>query len=239
MSKNNLNIRFAIISSLLLHSVAFAVIFSFSNNFTSPNSSIIEVKIEKFDQERNIEQKNSTKYELKKTSNKNNNEIELSNVPRINHNLKKNNSNHEVKKQIGNKTVKISRKKFEVKDNYSNQIKSTSSTKQSKKQPNFSKIEKTGIKSKVRYKIGSHNNPHPVYPLIARKKGWEGKVIVQADVDKVGNVTYIKILKSSGYKALDKVSLETLKKWKFTPAKLGSNFVNDTVYIPVNFVLKK
>ena len=93
-------------------------------------------------------------------------------------------------------------------------------------------------KSRAEFKIGSHDNPHPEYPLIARKKGWEGRVIIHADIDNTGKVTYIKILESSGYEALDNVSLNTLKNWKFTPAKFGNKFIEDSVTIPVNFLLE-
>ena len=41
-----------------------------------------------------------------------------------------------------------------------------------------------------------------------------------------------------GFKVLDNASLETLKKWKFTPAKIGNKFVDDTVKIPVKFLIK-
>ena len=30
---------------------------------------------------------------------------------------------------------------------------------------------------------------------------------------------------------------ETLKKWKFTPAKIGNKFIDDTVNIPVKFLI--
>ena len=91
-------------------------------------------------------------------------------------------------------------------------------------------------KSRAEFKIGSHENPHPEYPLIARKKGWEGRVIIHADIDNTGKVTHIEILESSGYEALDSVSPNTLKNWKFTPAKFGDKFIEDSVTIPVNFV---
>ena len=42
--------------------------------------------------------------------------------------------------------------------------------------------------SKALYKIGSINNPHPPYPLIARKKGFEGKLILEVLVNEDGNV---------------------------------------------------
>ncbi len=110
------------------------------------------------------------------------------------------------------------------------------------KNPKFSSNQKlskiiTPPKSSATYKIGSEKNPYPTYPLIARKKGWEGRVILQTDVDKGGNVKYIRILESSGFKVLDDVSIETLKKWKFKPAKFGNKFVDDIVNIPVKFVL--
>ena len=93
------------------------------------------------------------------------------------------------------------------------------------------------LKSSATYKIGSEKNPHPIYPLIARKKGWEGKVVLQTDVDKQGYVKFVRILESSGFKVLDDISIETLKTWKFKPAKLGNKFVDDIVNIPVKFVL--
>ena len=110
--------------------------------------------------------------------------------------------------------------------------------------PNFSSNQKsikivTPPKSSATYKIGSEKNPHPTYPLIARKKGWEGRVILQTNVDKEGNVKYIRILESSGFKVFDDVSIQTLKKWKFKPAKMGNKYVEDIVNIPVRFVLTK
>ena len=97
---------------------------------------------------------------------------------------------------------------------------------------------KSNFASSATYKIGSAKNPHPTYPLIARKKGWEGRVLIQAEIDREGNVSEIKVLESSGFNVLDNASLETLKKWKFTPAKIGNKFVDDTINIPVKFLIK-
>ena len=120
-------------------------------------------------------------------------------------------------------------------------IKNTDNTKKplNYKIENFSENQKAQsiFESSATYKIGSAKNPHPTYPLIARKKGWEGRVIIQAEIDSEGNVSEIKVLESSGFKVLDDASLETLKKWKFTPAKLGNTFVDDTVNIPVKFLI--
>ncbi len=120
-------------------------------------------------------------------------------------------------------------------------VKNTDNTKKplNHKIENFSENQNTQsiFESSATYKIGSAKNPHPTYPLIARKKGWEGRVIIQAEIDSQGNVSEIKVLKSSGFKVLDDASLETLKKWKFTPARFGNTFVDDTVNIPVKFLI--
>ena len=73
--------------------------------------------------------------------------------------------------------------------------------------------------SKALYKIGSINNPHPPYPFIARKKGFEGKLILEVLVNEDGSVKSTSIRESSGYEILDTVSKETVEKWTFIPAK--------------------
>ena len=93
--------------------------------------------------------------------------------------------------------------------------------------------------SKATYKLGSEKNPHPPYPIIARKEGWQGKLVLHVFINKNGGVKNIELLKSSGYKVLDNVSLETVKKWSFKPAQLGKRYVEDKIKIPLRFVLDK
>lgn len=50
------------------------------------------------------------------------------------------------------------------------------------------------------------------YPLMARKMGMEGKVIISFIVRESGEAEEIKILKSSGFSLLDKNVIETIKK---------------------------
>lgn len=99
--------------------------------------------------------------------------------------------------------------------------------------------KKVNVKSvsKAVYKIGSENNPHPPYPLIARKKGWQGQLTVNVLVNQNGWVDKINIKKSSGYKVLDEISLKTIKKWYFIPASSGKENIKDELIIPIRFVL--
>ena len=91
--------------------------------------------------------------------------------------------------------------------------------------------------SKAIYKIGSINNPHPPYPIIARKKGLQGKLILGVSVNNDGSVKNVSIKKSSGHQILDKVSKETIEKWIFVPAKKLGLAVEDNIQVPIRFVL--
>jgi len=49
------------------------------------------------------------------------------------------------------------------------------------------------------------------YPLVARKRGWQGKVIVALDVNKAGDIHNINIKQSSGHAILDKNAVRTFR----------------------------
>ncbi|MEN8189128.1 MAG: energy transducer TonB [Thermodesulfobacteriota bacterium] len=51
-----------------------------------------------------------------------------------------------------------------------------------------------------------------VYPLIARKKGWQGRVLISFTIYRDGSVKDISIIKSSGFRILDKNAVEVIKK---------------------------
>lgn len=80
-------------------------------------------------------------------------------------------------------------------------------------------------------------NKPPVYPAIARRRGYEGVVMLSAEVLIDGTVGNLKIKKSSGYKILDRSALETVRKWKFEPGREMGYPVTMYVEVPVRFVL--
>lgn len=49
------------------------------------------------------------------------------------------------------------------------------------------------------------------YPMIARKMGWQGKVLISFVVCRDGSVKDIRIIESSGFKALDKNAVEVIR----------------------------
>lgn len=80
-------------------------------------------------------------------------------------------------------------------------------------------------------------NPPPKYPLRARKKGYEGNVIIEVLVDKRGNVMDLKVFKSSGYEILDQSAMTAVKKWLFEPGTRDGKAAKMWVRVPIRFQL--
>jgi len=86
--------------------------------------------------------------------------------------------------------------------------------------------------------LGTHANPRPEYPEMARQRGQEGKTVLLVDVNSQGAPAEIQILKSSGYLLLDKAAITTVWRWKFIPARKGGLPVPGQVVLPVEFCLR-
>lgn len=117
------------------------------------------------------------------------------------------------------------------------EVKSNSNTDKKDEFDYIFKNNKNNQFYKAQYQLGTKNNPSPPYPLLARKKGWEGTVILIVMVNEDGSVKEVNVEKSTGFHILDLASLQTIKKWFFIPAKKGKKNVKDTIKIPVRFTL--
>jgi len=81
------------------------------------------------------------------------------------------------------------------------------------------------------------NNP-PMYPRIARRRGWQGNVLLLAKIDKNGFVQKLRLEQSSGYALLDRTALETVRSWQFKPKYQQKQLVGYELRIPIQFELK-
>ncbi len=81
-------------------------------------------------------------------------------------------------------------------------------------------------------------NPPPSYPEVAKRRGWEGKVVFEALILKSGRVGSLDVVASSGYKSLDQTARKAIYRWKFKPATSFGISIDSQVEIPVNFSLK-
>lgn len=82
-------------------------------------------------------------------------------------------------------------------------------------------------------------NPKPPYPDLARRRGYEGTVILSVLVSRDGSAASVRVAQSSGYSVLDRSALETVAGWRFVPAKLDGEPVEMEVEVPVRFQLER
>jgi len=81
------------------------------------------------------------------------------------------------------------------------------------------------------------SNPLPVYPLIARKRGHEGGVILRLKISNHGDCEGVQIKTSSGSTFLDEAAIAAVKSWKFTPALRGVSPTSDEIDVTFDFRL--
>ena len=79
--------------------------------------------------------------------------------------------------------------------------------------------------------------PAPLYTKVAILAGIEGVVIVEAVIDKVGEVKEVKVLKALRM-GLDKSAVEAVRRWRFEPATLNGKPVAVIFNLTVNFRLR-
>ena len=81
-------------------------------------------------------------------------------------------------------------------------------------------------------------NPSPEYPPIARRRGYEGTVLVEVLVNREGRVEDLRLSQSSGYPVLDQAAMASMRGWLFEPATINEKKVEMWVKVPVRFHLK-
>jgi len=78
-----------------------------------------------------------------------------------------------------------------------------------------------------------------LYPEWARRKGIEGEIKAQIKVEPKGEVREILVVKTCGFKELDQVVIECMRKWKFSPLPFSANQIDQDGLITFKFSLKK
>ena len=88
------------------------------------------------------------------------------------------------------------------------------------------------------YKADYLNNPRPPYPMVARRMGYHGKVVLDVEVLAEGKAGDVKLHQSSGYDILDNAAMQTVKTWRFTPARRFGQAVTQRFLVPIKFSLE-
>ena len=77
------------------------------------------------------------------------------------------------------------------------------------------------------------HNVTPKYPREALEKGLEGDVILQATIDRKGNIASLNVAK--GDPILAEAAMEAVKKWKYRPYVLNGEPVEVLTTIKIQF----
>jgi periplasmic protein TonB len=88
--------------------------------------------------------------------------------------------------------------------------------------------------SRPRYDL----NPSPEYPRLARRRNYQGTVLLDVRVSVQGRVAELKVARSSGYRLLDQSALNAVRRWIFDPALRNGEPVETWVQVPVRFELE-
>ncbi len=82
------------------------------------------------------------------------------------------------------------------------------------------------------------DNPAPAYPPLSRRMREQGRVVLRVLVNVRGMADDVQLRTPSGFTRLDEAARETVRGWKFVPAKRGSEAVPAWVLIPISFRLE-
>ncbi len=75
------------------------------------------------------------------------------------------------------------------------------------------------------------------YPAFAKSRKWEGKVVIEADIDESGEIVRVEVAESSGHTLLDEEAMTVVRKSSPVPLRyeLGQSFI--TIRVPIVYKL--
>ncbi|WP_300452496.1 TonB family protein [Accumulibacter sp.] len=94
-----------------------------------------------------------------------------------------------------------------------------------------------GPGSAARFDADYLHNPQPVYPIASRRLGEEGRVLLRVRVSAQGWPAEVDVKQSSGFPRLDQAARAAVQRWRFVPARQGTEAVEASVLVPLQFTL--
>lgn len=86
------------------------------------------------------------------------------------------------------------------------------------------------------------DNPAPAYPSLSSRLGEQGRVLLRVFVNPDGGASQVEIRESSGFERLDKAARDTVRRWRFVPARQGERGqergVAAWVLVPISFSIR-
>ena len=101
----------------------------------------------------------------------------------------------------------------------------------------FATAEGAGLVA-ARFDAAYLNNPPPVYPPVARRRGEAGTVRLRVAVSAEGLPDAVSLQLGSGSHWLDRAAQEAVRRWRFVPARRDGTAVASTIIVPIVFRLE-
>jgi len=107
--------------------------------------------------------------------------------------------------------------------------------KSSQHNSSINKNNQNSVQSEPIFNAQYLNNPAPQYPIQAKARNIQGKVVLEVLVGKNGQALKVRIHSSSGSNLLDDSAIETVSNWQFIPAQKLGSVVEAVVLVPIEF----
>jgi protein TonB len=101
-------------------------------------------------------------------------------------------------------------------------------------QPDLGKVQRVRVSSGVSTGL-LIKKVAPKYPDVAKQTGVQGQVVLQAEIDKNGDIQDLTLV--SGHPLLVPAAIEAVNKWKYKPYMLNGRPVAVETEVIVNFTL--
>lgn len=86
--------------------------------------------------------------------------------------------------------------------------------------------------------VSCPDRPAPAYPVLSRRKGEIGSVVLRVELDEEGQVSSARIATASGHDRLDEAAMTAVKAWRCVPAQRNGHPVRALALQAFNFVLQ-
>jgi protein TonB len=86
--------------------------------------------------------------------------------------------------------------------------------------------------------VPAAGNPPPGYPPRARRRGWEGRVLLEVTVGPDGRPAAVRVIDSSGFRVLDRAARRAVRRWRFRPATANGRPTESALRVPIRFDLQ-
>ncbi len=96
----------------------------------------------------------------------------------------------------------------------------------------------SAVTTKPQFDAAYLRNPAPEYPAQAKRRHMEGSVMLDVLVSPDGQPRSVTIAQSSGFSLLDDSAKSAVSRWKFLPARKGTETVEARVMVPIEFKLQ-